>query len=292
MKSKNIALVLSGGGARGIAHIGVIEELEKRGYTISSIVGTSMGAMVGGIYALGKMEEFKEWLFTLDKLKVFRLVDFTLSKQGLIKGDKVFQAMQQFIPDKNIEDLKIPYQAIATDIKNNEEVVFDKGSMFKAIRASVAIPTVLTPVSYQKGKLLVDGGVLNNIPLSHAKKTNDDILVAVNVNAPIPPLKWEKDNKESEKEQNMYQRKLLEWYEHFFNSDEKEMENKMGYFDLINNTLNLMQQKYDQVILKMYPPDILINISHESCGTFDFYKAKELVKTGIHQAKKVLDELG
>ena len=292
MKNKNIALVLSGGGARGIAHIGVIEELEKRGYTISSIVGTSMGAMVGGIYALGKMEEFKEWLFTLDKLKVFRLVDFTLSKQGLIKGDKVFQAMQQFIPDKNIEDLTIPYQAIATDIKNNEEVVFDKGSMFKAIRASVAIPTVLTPVSYQKGKLLVDGGVLNNIPLSHAKKTKDDILVAVNVNAPIPPLKWEKDNKESEKEQNMYQRKLLEWYEHFFNSDEKEMENKMGYFDLINNTLNLMQQKYDQVILKMYPPDILINISHESCGTFDFYKAKELVKTGIHQAKKVLDELG
>lgn len=290
MKSKEISLVLSGGGARGIAHIGVIEELEERGYNINAVVGTSMGAMVGGIYALGKMEEFKNWLFTLDRLKVFRLVDLTLSKQGLIKGDRVFQAMKEFIPDKKIEDLRIPYKAIATDIIHKKEIVFDKGELFKAIRASVAIPTVITPVSYKKEELLVDGGVLNNIPLSHADIKENELLIASNVNASIEAYHPPKSKKEEEKEDFIYQNKLMEWYDHLFKQDEKSGEEKMGYFDLINNTINLMQQKYDQVILDMYKPDVLINISHESCGTFDFYKAKEMYLIGRHQAKKYLDE--
>ncbi len=151
-------MVLSGGGARGIAHIGVVEELEKRGFEIRSIAGTSMGALVGGIYAVGKLQEFKNWLYTLDKLDVFKLIDFTLSSQGLIKGDRVFKKMKEFIPDKNIEDLKIHYAATATDIINNKEVVFNQGSIYDAIRASVAIPTVITPVK-QDDTLLVDGGV-------------------------------------------------------------------------------------------------------------------------------------
>jgi NTE family protein len=289
MKSKEISLVLSGGGARGIAHIGAIEELEERGYTINAVIGTSMGAMVGGIYALGKMEEFKNWLFTLDRLKVFRLVDLTLGKQGLIKGDRVFQAMKEFIPDKNIEDLNIPYKAIATDIIHKKEIVFEQGEIFKAIRASVAIPTVITPVSYTKEQLLVDGGVLNNIPLSHAECKDHELLVAVNVNANIEPYHPKKSKQEEEKQVSSYQKKLMEWYDYIFKHDDKNVEEKMGYFDLINNTINLMQQKYDQVILKMYPPDVLINISHESCGTFDFYKAEEMYLIGRHQAKKYLD---
>ena len=150
MKQK-VALVLSGGGARGIAHIGVIEALEEQEFEISSVAGTSMGALIGGIYALGKLEVYKDWLCTLDKMKVFALIDFTLSGQGFIKGDKVFHKMRELIADANIEDLKIPYTAVAADILNKKEVVFTKGSVLDAIRASIAIPTVFTPVKLENG---------------------------------------------------------------------------------------------------------------------------------------------
>ena len=147
-----------------------------------------MGALVGGIYGVGKLQEFKIWLYTLDKLDVFKLIDFTLSSQGLIKGDRVFNKMKEFIPDMNIEDLKIHYAATATDILNNKEVVFKQGSIYEAIRASVAIPTVITPVK-KDNKLLVDGGVMNSLPINHVKRTEDDILIVVYVNANIPVYK-------------------------------------------------------------------------------------------------------
>ncbi|HCC70571.1 MAG TPA: phospholipase, partial [Bacteroidales bacterium] len=119
MKQK-IALVLSGGGARGIAHIGAIEELEKHGFEISAIAGTSMGSLIGGVYALGKMEEYKNWIITLDRVKVFSMVDFTVSRHGLVKGDKVFNKMKDFIPDSNIEDLPLQYAAVAADIASKK----------------------------------------------------------------------------------------------------------------------------------------------------------------------------
>jgi len=180
-----VTLVLSGGGARGFAHVGVIEELERQGYEIASVTGTSMGAMVGGIYADGALDAFRDWMLTLDKRKVFRLVDFTFSKAGLIKGDRVFNKMKDFIPDTPIEELRIPFAAVAVDLINSREVVFREGSLFEAIRASVSIPTVLTPVKTTDG-ILVDGGVLNNIPISHAPRVPGDLLVVANVNARIP----------------------------------------------------------------------------------------------------------
>lgn len=183
--NQKVSLVLSGGGARGFAHIGVIEELQKNGFDIVSVTGTSMGAVVGGMLALGKLEEFKQWTVSLDKLKVFNLMDFTFSAQGIVKGDRVLNALKEFIPDENIEHLKMWYAAVAVDILKEEEVVFTSGSIFEAIRASIAIPTVLTPVSYNNS-LLVDGGVLNNIPINHARRSPDDLLIAVNVNADVP----------------------------------------------------------------------------------------------------------
>ena len=200
--NKRISLVLSGGGALGLAHIGVIEELEKQGFEIVSIAGTSMGALVAGAFAMGKLSEFKVWMCSLDKLKVFKLVDFTLSWQGLVKGDKVFNRMKDFMPDANIENLRIPYAAVAVDIVNNTEVVFTSGSLYKAIRASVSIPTVFTPVETKTG-LLVDGGVMNNIPINRVKQIAGAQLFAVDVNANIPVDKPKISKKKSTENQSV-----------------------------------------------------------------------------------------
>ena len=288
MKQK-VSLVLSGGGARGIAHIGVIEELEKQGFEIFSVVGTSMGALVGGVYALGKMEEYKKWIFTLDKIKVFRFLDFTISKQGLVKGDKIFNKMKEFIFDANIEDLKIHFTAVAADILNKKEVVFTKGSVFEAIRASIAIPTVFTPVKTENG-LLVDGGVINNIPISHAKRIPGDILIVVNVNADIPANKPNVSKKESESNQSLYQKKIKDFYSFLRKNRPSSDQEKLGYFNLINKTLNLMTYRITQLSLENYSPDILINISRDSCSTYDFYKAVEMVEIGRYAAINSIKE--
>lgn len=299
MNNKKVALVLSGGGARGIAHIGVIEELEKQGYEISSIAGTSMGALVGGIYTMGKLQDYKNWLFSLDRFKVFTLFDFTLSRQGFVKGDKVLKKIQEFISDDNIEDLPVPYAAVAVDLIQKKEVVFTRGSIFEAIRASISIPTVFTPVKSDRG-LLVDGGVMNNLPVQYVARNKGDILVAVNVNANVPVDKPPISKKEEKEKESIYQKKIREFYFHLQkmahlslegkNEEEKKKNHKerLDFFNLLNRTISLMTNQIAELTMQQYTPDILIEVSHESCGVFDFYKAEEMVETGIYAAKKSL----
>ena len=176
-----VALALASGGPRGFAFIGAIEELLKRGYTISSIAGTSAGSLVGGIYAAGGLQQFKEWLFGLDSLKVVSLMDFSLSKNYLVKGEKVMEAIKERVPEVNIEDLPIPFAAIATDLYTGEEVIFREGPLFEAIRASISIPSMFKPVKWN-GRTLVDGGMVNTFPLNRVERTPGDILVGFNVN--------------------------------------------------------------------------------------------------------------
>lgn len=288
MKQK-VALVLSGGGARGIAHIGAIEELEKNGFEIVSISGTSMGAVVGGVYALGKLEEFKNWLCTLDKMKVFRLVDFSFSKQGLVKGDKLINAVKQFILDANIEDLKISYAAVAADIINRKEVVFTQGSVYDAIRASISFPTVFTPVKMGNG-LLVDGGIINNIPINHVKRTPNDMLIVINVNADIPVDKPAILVNGAAVKQSIYQKKIKDFYNQLHKiipSNNKE--ERLGYFNVINKTISLMTHHTTQMLLERYSPDMLINISKDSCSGYDLYKAEEMVETGRRAAVRSIE---
>ncbi|MBI9069391.1 MAG: patatin-like phospholipase family protein [Salinivirgaceae bacterium] len=284
MKQK-VALVLSGGGARGIAHIGVIEEIEKCGFEISSIAGTSMGAVVGGIYAMGKLPEFKNWLFTLDKIKVFQLLDFSISSQGLLKGDKVLKNIQEFIKDKNIEDLRIPFAALASDIINNKEVVFTQGSIFKAIRASIAIPSIVIPVKTEDG-LLVDGGVINNIPLNIVKRTQGDILMAVDVNANVELIKLPNSKKALLEKKKIYNNKQKDFQNQLHKINGHI--DRMGFLSIIDSAFGLMRYQLVKMYLEKYPPDLLISIAHDTCGTFDFYKAEELVEIGKLSAKKIL----
>lgn len=288
MKPK-VALVLSGGGARGTAHIGVIEEIEKHGFEISSIAGTSMGAVVGGIYALDELEKFKKWICSLDRLKVFNLVDFSIGQPGLVKAEKVLSTVRGFTTDANIEDLRIPYAAIAADIINKKEVVFTTGKLYDAIRASIAIPSVITPVRTKTG-ILVDGGVMNNIPVNHVKRIPGDILVVVNVNANIPLYKAKESKKETEKKKSIYIKKMKDFYDHLNHLIPHSKEEKMGYFELIRETISLMTYQIAQLHLDQYKPDIMIEISHESCGNFDFYKAEELIEIGRFAAKTKLSD--
>lgn len=285
---KNVTLVLSGGGARGFAHIGAIEEIERRGYTIDSIAGTSMGALVGGVYATGKLNEFKEWAYNLDKQEIFKLIDFSFTSQGLIKGDRVLKAMKKFIPDANIEDLKIKYTATACDMAQNKEVVFREGSLYNAIRASIAIPTVFTPV-VSGNMVLVDGGVVNNIPINNAIRKKNDVLIAVYVNADIPVRHLHVPEKS--KRQELYIQKINEFRKSINKLNPPDQGKKFHYFNLMNDTIAIMTNQLATTNIKNTPPDILIEIAKKSCGTFDFYKAEELVEIGRSATREKLDSL-
>ena len=178
---KNVALALASGGPRGFAYIGAIEELETRGYTITSVAGASAGSLVGGIFAAGGIRAFKEWLSNLDPMKVMTLMDVSVSKNHLVKGERVIKAIEALVPEVNIENLKIPFTAVATDLFTGEEVVFREGPLFQAIRASISIPSMFRPVKW-KGRTLVDGGMVNTFPLNRVQRTPGDILVGFNVN--------------------------------------------------------------------------------------------------------------
>lgn len=178
---KNVALALSSGGPRGFAYIGAIEVLQERGYRITSVSGSSAGSLVGGIFAAGGLEPFKEWLYGLDPVQVVSLMDFAPSRNSLVKGDKIIRAIKERVPDVRIEDLPIPFAAVASDLFTGEQVVFREGPLFTAIRASISIPSMFRPVKWRR-HTLVDGGLVNTFPLDLVQRSGDDILVGFNVN--------------------------------------------------------------------------------------------------------------
>ena len=287
--SKRVALVLSSGGARGVAHIGVIDALLEDGYEITAISGSSMGAVVGGVYAAGKLPEFKKWICELDKMEVFKLVDFTLSTQGFIRGERVFNEMKKFIDVRNIEELEIPFSAVAVDINTRQEVVFKTGDLFQALRASAAIPSVLKPSIFD-GYQLVDGGVLNPIPIDAVDRANADLLVVSDVNATInysPTV--EKKVEPKAKSQQLFEQFINKWTELMPSGDARPSTKKtikLSYFDLMTRSINLMQDKISAHTIATHNPDILINVSREICSTFEFYRSKELIEAGKEAYQK------
>jgi len=289
MKQK-VALVLGSGGARGTAHIGVIRELIKQGYEISSISGASMGALVGGVYASGKLDEYESWLCSLSRINMFNLVDFTLSKKGIIKADKVLRKIQTFIPDQNIEDLPIKFSAVTTDLRKTKEVVLTEGSLFEAIRASISIPLVITPL-LKNDTLFVDGGVLNPVPVNRVFRQEDDILIAVNVNAQIPYQTTAAYNSEWRYFEKLTSGKLTSFQKKLSKLVSLNRKDSMGYFNLIGETTYLMLSQISKLTLEMNPPDLVIEVSRHACGAFDFYKATELIELGKKVASEGLRKL-
>ncbi len=276
---QSVALVLSSGGSKGLAHIGVINELEKQGFEITSISGSSIGSVIGGLYAMGKLDEYTKWIKTLNKKLVWGLMDFTFSSNGLLKGIKVFDKMKTFIPDMPIEEMDIPFTAVATDIINEKEVVFSKGSFYESIRASVSIPTIITPVKY-KDTFLIDGGVLNPIPIEHVIRKQNDILIVVNLYG--DKVKTVSNTKETKKSNSMLN-SFVGSVNRLISSGDK---NSIGYFSLLNNTTNAMVHKLAKHNIEKHQPDIVISIPHNAASTFDFHKADELIAIGEEATRK------
>jgi len=277
MSKKKVSLVLSSGGARGIAHIAVIDELESRGYEICSIAGTSAGAMIGGIYASGNFEIFKEWMFKLKPVDIVKLFDFSFSTNGLVKGDKIFLELGKLFPDQNIEDMTIPFVAISTDIINNKEVVLDKGSLFNAIRASISIPTFFKPL--KKGdSLLVDGGLFNPAPVNRIKRFGNDLLMVVNVETLRNDFPLASEITDKPETQSILSSVIPFKYH-----------GMPGYIQLVNKTIGIMLSQLADLTMEKYHPDLVININRDFFGTYDFHKYSEIMEIGRIHACYYLD---
>lgn len=275
--NKDVALALSSGGARGLAHIGAIEELLSHGYRITSIAGCSMGALIGGVYAAGKLSEFREWMKTIDKKRMLELIDFSLSINHLVKGDRIIEAIMEFVPDVAIENLPIPYCAVATDLTSGREVVFSKGSLFEAIRASISLPSFYKPVE-RDGMVLIDGGVLNPIPLNRVKRQKGDILVGVDVNGHDYKSQWEEMHRltEKQKQDTSLKTKILD----MLIPDDIEF----NYYTVLTRASSLMIRQNSILMTKLMKPDIFVDIQMNRYGIFDFDKSEKLVAIGRQKA--------
>lgn len=250
--------MLAGGGARGVAHIGAIEELESQGYEITAVAGTSMGALVGGMYASGHLDPFREWMCALDRYKVFSLVDFSFSSEGLVKGNRVIQAMKELVPDVKIEQMPTPFAAVAADLLTGREVVIERGGLYDAIRASISIPSVFRPVR-RNGMVLIDGGTVNPLPLNRVRREEGDLLVAVDVSAPFGA--------------DAGARSLA----------------SLNYYKLLTASSQIMQQHITQLMCRIYKPDVLVEMPADSFGMFEFYRSSELVEAGRQATRAALE---
>lgn len=279
---KKIALVLSGGGARGLAHIGAIETLESHGYEITSIAGCSMGALIGGMYAAGKLPEVKDWVLALDRRKVLSLVDFSLSLTHLVKGDRVMEALKEIVPDVNIENLPIPYTAVATDWNSGKEVIFDHGSLYDAIRASISIPLFLNPVRREE-MLLVDGGLVNSLPLNRVVRHSGDLLFGINVST--------HDYQGELLMQQFVERKLLSksMPAAVMNRIMKHFEGiNINYVTLLMRTIAIMLEQNTRQQILISRPDLVVQVPMKRYGVFDFDKAAAILQIGKHKTSRAL----
>lgn len=256
MQNKKVSIVLGGGGARGITHIGVLNYLLENNYEIDEVVGCSIGSLVGAAFAEGKLTELGDWMCKLTKREVFRLMDFSDPRFGFLKGDRVMRTLQEVFEDIRIEDLGMKYSAIATDLVNEKEIVFRTGSVYNAIRASIAIPAVFKGIG-SKNKFLVDGGVLNPLPINHVTK-KDNTIIAVNLDG--PPLLTA----------------AIEF-------------SKLNAIGILSESYRIMRRRLANLHIELYKPDHLIDIPHNISGIWDFDRSKELIEKGYEFAKNTLE---
>ncbi|WP_321393525.1 patatin-like phospholipase family protein [Emcibacter sp.] len=285
-KKPTVSLVLGSGGARGLAHIGVIHELQKAGYDIRSISGCSIGALVGGVFAAGKLDEFEKWVRAISKVDILSLMDISWGKEGLIKGDKIINTLVELVGDQKIEDLPISFTAVATDITHEREVWLSSGPLFDAIRASMSLPLFFTPVKHGKAHL-IDGGVLNPVPIAPTFRDKTDITIAVHLGGRKDRDRKEEKPAKSDNKSPLHE-KISKFISFLKSGEEDEREKKLGSLSVANQAFDTMQSTIARQKLAAYPPDATIEISRNICGTMDFDRAAEIIEIGATETREFL----
>lgn len=287
------SLVLGAGGARGLTHIGVIRCLEAHGYDIRYISGSSMGALVGGIYAAGKLDTYADWVTALQRLDVLRLLDWSLNG-ALFKGERIIRVLRELIGDSRIEELPIGFTAIATELSTGREMWLNRGSLFDAIRASIAVPTVFAAVTVDK-LVLVDGGLVNPVPVAPTLNAQTDVTIAVDLNAtdePDAPVRIRAWREDSAQAHGAQRQSILGFIDSLLGSTEaSSTPTELGFYDLAARSMDTMQRTITQLKLASYAPTLVVRIPGNLCGFFDFYRAQALIDYGYERTEQALGTL-
>jgi NTE family protein len=284
---KSVSLVLGSGGARGLVHIGIINWLQENNYRIESIAGCSMGALVGGVYALGKLDEFTDWVKAITTLEMIKLMDFSLGKGGLVKGDKIINTLAGLTGHSLIEDLPIAFTAVAADIANEKEIWISEGPIFDAIRASISLPLLFAPFE-RKGAKLLDGGILNPVPIAPTFKDHTDLTIAVNLSGP-PDFSLNKNIEPPavlQTEPSSFTKKIDRFIDSITPDASERSSSSM--YKVAYQAIDAMQGTIARQKLAAYPPDKLLEVPRNLCGTLEFDRADELIQYGYALAAREL----
>ncbi len=294
--TKTISLVLGSGGARGLAHIGVIRVLERHGWTIRTIAGSSMGALIGGFYAAGKLDDYAEWAQQLTEFNVLRFLDIAWGGAGLIKGQMLMEKLREFVGNRRIEDLPIPLTIVATDVLTRKEVWLRRGALFDAIRASIAVPTVFTPHTVD-GRPLLDGGILNPVPIAPTLQDPTDAIIGVSLSG-VPRRIGGRSRRATRakavaKPRRPYQKKIEAFIDQMqerlgLNEEAEAEKDTLSFIDAALLSLDAMQASIARCMLAAYPPDLLIEIPINTCGAHEFYRAREVIEAGEYWAERAI----
>ncbi len=304
---RRVALALGGGGARGYAHIGVIEAVQERGWEIVGVAGTSMGAVVGGLHAAGKLDAYRKWVVTLSRRDVLRLMDPTLGGAGMLRAEKVMDRVRHYTGHVNIEDLRIPFTAVAADLISQREVWFTTGDLVDAMRASIAIPTVFTPVT-RNGMVLADGGLINPVPVVALANVRADAVIAVDLAGPpmnlaeteeygghglLPKLRLPRLPASVEPAIASLFARSRRGADPLHDDDDAEAERQaqvaMRTMDVVDRSLAILQATVKKYRMVSFPPDVTVEVPADACGTLDFHRAPELIALGRERARAVFD---
>jgi NTE family protein len=284
-KSKTVSLVLGSGGARGLAHIGVIHWLEENNFKIKSIVGCSIGAVIGGIYAAGKLDVYEQWVRTLTKVDIVTMLDLSWEKSGLVRGEKLVNTLIGLVGEKLIEDLPISFTAVATDLRGQKEVWIRSGSLFDAMRASFAIPLFFTPYKLN-GVDLVDGGVLNPVPIAPTSCDATEMTIAVNLNGTIgSPIEPVDVSAAPQPPSSPLREKIDRFISRLQPPTKSVVRRDWGPYEIAIQAIEAMQSTIARMKLATYPPDVIIDIPRTACKTLEFDRAAELIALGYRMAK-------
>ncbi|MBU1168083.1 MAG: patatin-like phospholipase family protein [Proteobacteria bacterium] len=285
---KTVSLVLGSGGARGLAHIGVIRWLEANNYDIASISGCSIGALVGGIYAAGKLDDFEQWVRSITRMDMVTLLDLSWGNKGLVKGEKIIRTLVNLVGEKCIEDLPIPFTAVAADVKKEKEIWIQSGCLFDAIRASISLPLIFTPFPYN-GVDLIDGGVLNPVPIAPTFGDQTDMTIAVNLGGPVELLIKEP---EPLPQDNGDESPMKSTINRFVNRLKRSVKTSgvqdWSVYDIANQAFDAMQSTIARQKLAAYPPDKIIEIPRNACGMLEFDRAEAMIDLGFNKAQAIL----